>query len=221
MRLTILPAVTAGLCFAMAAPALHASEWNQRTNFTFNEPVEIPGRVLSPGTYVFKLTDTNTSLNIVQIYTKNMGHMVGTFLTIPDYRLRTPSKPIMRFRERAAGSPEAIKAWFYPGDNYGHEFVYPKTEALRLAKANNEPVPAMEDNQYNSPGMASGHVTALKPSGEEVEVIEIFGSAPQNTSSSNPGQHNRNNNSGAMGNNNSGQGFGNNQGGSNTGHPQQ
>ncbi len=202
MRSTILPAITAGLCFAVAAPALHAGEWNQMTDFTINEPVEVPGHVLSPGSYVFKLTDTNTNQNTVQIYTKDMKHLVGTFLTVPDYRLRTPSKAIMNFKERAAGSPEAVKAWFYPGDHYGHEFVYPKTEAVKLAKANNEPVPAMEDNQYNSPSMRSGHVKVVKPTGEEVEVIEIYGSAPQNTSSNNSGR----NGQGTAGNSGNGSG---------------
>jgi hypothetical protein len=47
-------------------------------------------------------------------------------LTIPDYISNIPDKPIVRFDERTAGSPEAIHSWFYPGDNTGWEFVYPK-----------------------------------------------------------------------------------------------
>jgi hypothetical protein len=183
-----LPVVTAGVCFLLAVPAVHASEWNQRTDFTFNEPVEVPGRVLNPGTYVFKLTDTTANLDTVQIYTNDQKHLIGTFLTVPDYRLKTPGKPIMTFTERAAGSPEAIKAWFYPGDNFGHRFVYPRSEAMKIAKANNEPVPSMADEEYNSPSMKSGHVRAMQPSGQEIEVIEVFGSAPQTTSSNANGQ---------------------------------
>src|ERR1051326_4681596 len=83
--------------------------------------------------------------DIVQVYTKNMQHFVGTYLTVPDYHRKTPDKTIVNFRERAEGSPEAIKEWFYPGKNYGPEFVYKKSEAAKLAKANNEPVPFMED----------------------------------------------------------------------------
>ena len=81
------------------------------------------------------------------------------------------------------GSPEAVKAWFYPGDNYGHEFVYPKAEATKLAKANNEPVASMTDQEFNGPSMKTGHVKAVKPTGEEVDVIQVFGSSPQTTSS--------------------------------------
>lgn len=32
---------------------------------------------------------------------------------------------------------------FYPGDNFGQEFVYPKQQAIELAAATNEPVPAL------------------------------------------------------------------------------
>ena len=73
------------------------------------------------------------------VYSKNEKHFYGFFLAIPDYRLKPSSKPIITFEERAAGAPEAVKAWFYPGENYGHDFVYPKVKAMELAKANNQP----------------------------------------------------------------------------------
>ena len=183
MRSMLLPAAAAGVCFALAVPTLEASVWNQRTTFSFNQPVEIPGRVLSPGTYVFKLADIQGDRNVVQVYSNDQKHLLGTFLAVPDYRLQAPGKPIVNFTERAEGSPEAAKAWFYPGDNYGHEFVYPKAEATKLAKANNEPVASMTDQEFNGPSMKTGHVKAVKPTGEEVDVIEVFGSSPQTTSS--------------------------------------
>lgn len=188
MRNMLVPAAVAGLCFALGVPTLKASVWNQKTIFSFNQPVEIPGRVLSPGTYVFKLADIQGDRNVVQVYSNDQKHLLGTFLAVPDYRLQTPGKPIVNFTERAEGSPEAVKAWFYPGDNYGHEFVYPKAEATRLAKANNEPVASMADQEFNGPSMKTGHVKAVKPTGEEVDVIEVFGSSPQTTSRTSHGQ---------------------------------
>src|SRR5579884_3874025 len=104
MRRMFLPAAVAGLCFALAVPALKASVWNQKTTFTFAQPVEIPGRVLSPGTYVFKLADIQGDRNVVQVYSKDEKRLLGTFLAVPDYRLQTPGKPIINFTERAAGS---------------------------------------------------------------------------------------------------------------------
>lgn len=38
------------------------------------------------------------------------------------------------------GQPEALRAWFHPGRNWGEEFVYPKARAVALAKAGNLPV---------------------------------------------------------------------------------
>jgi hypothetical protein len=52
--------------------------------------------------------------------------LLATTQAIPDYRMTTPDKPIFNFEERPSGQPEALKAWFYPGDNYGEQFLYLK-----------------------------------------------------------------------------------------------
>jgi len=122
-------------------PVAKADAWDQKTVFTFKNPVEVPGQVLLPGTYVFKLADSSSDRNIVQVFNKNETHLYGTFLAISDYRVKPAGKAIITFDERAANSPEAVKAWFYPGENYGHDFVYPKPKATALAKVNNTPVP--------------------------------------------------------------------------------
>src|ERR1700689_1525296 len=113
-----------------------ADDFDQKTVFTFSGPVEIPGQVLSAGTYVFKLADSRSDRNIVQVFSEDEKHLYGTFLAISDERLRPAGKPIITFDETPAGSPEAVRAWFYPGENYGHQFVYPKPKAIALAKAN-------------------------------------------------------------------------------------
>src|ERR1700733_8726234 len=165
------------------APSGLAQTWNQKTILTFSGPVQIPGQVLPAGTYVFKLADSSSNRHIVQVFNKNENHVFGTFLAIPDYRLRPSSETIIKFEERAAGSPQAIKAWFYPGRNYGHEFVYPKKEAVELATTNHTPVPAMPteltpdtikpDVALNAPeviAISITHVMAEEPGGEEVEL---------------------------------------------------
>jgi len=176
------------LFFCVAAPPLaRADEWNQKTVFTFSGPVEIPGQVLEAGTYVFKLADSMSDRNIVEVFNKDENHLYGFFLAIPDYRLKLTGKPIITFEERAAGAPEAVKAWFYPGENYGHEFVYPKVKALALAKANNEPVPSMPNElaanttkpakSMNEPqvmAMKKAPLKAQQPAQTEVEIAEAF-----------------------------------------------
>jgi hypothetical protein len=185
-HLRIAAFVFAGM-FAAALPQALASEGDQTTTVTFSGPVEIPGQVLSAGTYVFKLEDSSSDRNIVQVFNKDEDELYGTFLTIPDYRSEPADKPIVTFEEREAGSPEAVKAWFYPGDNYGHDFVYPKARAAALARANNKPVPAMPDelaaNITNSTGtLQDPHVVEMKqaplkaqlPTEELVEISEVF-----------------------------------------------
>jgi hypothetical protein len=168
-------------------PGARASEWNQKTVFTFSGPVEIPGQILPAGTYVFKLADSQSNRHIVQVFNKDENHVFGTFLAIPDYHLHPSDKTIIKFAERPAGSPEAIKGWFYPGRNYGHEFVYPKSEAVVLAQANHTPVPFMPtelaastmepDTDLDGPEVAALDMAPLKaegPTGEEVELADVF-----------------------------------------------
>jgi hypothetical protein len=150
----------------MLLPQAKADEYNQKTTFTFSGPVEIPGQVLPAGTYVFRLDNSSSDRNIVRVYNKDENHLYGTFLAIPDYRLKQAEKPIITFHERAAGEPIAIKGWVYPGKNYGREFVYPKSEAVALAKANKEPVPAM-------PTELAANTTKPAPTLKEPEIVQI------------------------------------------------
>jgi hypothetical protein len=178
----------AGLAFlAGMAPRAMADDWDQKTIFTFSGPVEIPGQVLPAGTYVFKLADSSSDRNIVQVFSQDEKHLYGTFLAIPDQRLHPSGKPIITFDERAAGSPEAVRAWFYPGDDTGHEFVYPKEKALALAKANNTPVPSMPAelapnttkpaatiNEPHIVAMKQAPLKAQTPTEEELDISEVF-----------------------------------------------
>ena len=102
-------------------------------------------QTLPAGTYVFKLLDSASDRHIVQIFNQAEDHVYTTILAIPNYRLKATGKTVMTFRERGEGQPEAIHAWFYPGHEWGEEFVYPKTRALELAKIVNEPVLATPD----------------------------------------------------------------------------
>lgn len=168
-------------------PKAWADESNQKTVFKFSGPVEIPGRVLTAGTYIFKVADSQADRNVVQVFNRNETHLYGTFLAIPDYRLKTGGKPIITFKERAAGAPEAVRAWFYPGDHYGHEFVYPKAKAVELAKANKQPVASMPTElaanttkpvktmqEPEVMAMKQAPLKAQKPTEEEVEIAEVF-----------------------------------------------
>jgi LPXTG-motif cell wall-anchored protein len=159
--------------FAAMPASLVADEFNQATELTFNEPVEVPGHVLAAGTYWFTLLDNGGDRNIVQIQNADKSKVVATILSIADYRLKPIGKTVINFEERPGDQPEAIQAWFYPGDNFGHEFVYPKTRAIALAQQIHQPVLSMPDQAVNDPAPSSPAMKAVTANGEEIEVSEI------------------------------------------------
>ena len=177
---------------ASTASAQFASK---KTTVTFNEPVEIPGvnaQVLPAGVYVFRLLDSLADRHIVQVFDKDESHIYATILAIPNYRLRATDKTVMTFAERAAGDPPAMRAWFYPGDNWGQEFVYPKKRALELAKLTNLPILYIPDELApnlvapvktadDAPVVALKTVPlrAVRPSGDDADIATVIEAPPQ------------------------------------------
>src|ERR1700751_3301789 len=168
-----------------------ADAWNRKTVITFSSPVEIPGvhlqgwGVLPAGTYVFRILDSESDRHIVQIFSKDESTVYATILAIPNYRLKATDKTVITFRERPAGQPEALRAWFYPGRNWGEEFVYPKQKAVELAKTAQTPVlftqadlpvevaePAKLAAEPIVLEMKRTPIMAFRPTGEEVQLAE-------------------------------------------------
>jgi hypothetical protein len=105
---------------------------------TISEPVEVPGVTLAPGSYVFKLADSASNRHIVVIQNERQSKTLATILAIPNYRLQPTDKSSFLFWETAAGQPRAVRAWFYPADNFGQEFVYPKGRPNQIAQVTNQ-----------------------------------------------------------------------------------
>jgi len=143
------------LCCAAAvsiaiAPGARADEWNKKTILTFSGPVQIPGATLPAGSYVFKLADIAGNRHVVQVFDKDEKKIYTTLLAVPNQRAEPADKPIILFSERATGSPQAVKVWYYPGESIGNEFVYPKTQAMRIAKETHSRVLATNDDTRSS-----------------------------------------------------------------------
>ena len=124
--------------------AARADSWDKLTTLNFNQPVEVPGHVLVPGHYVFKLANLQADRDVVQVFSEDrhgMDHLVTTAFAVPDYRLAVSSKPVVTFEERLSNSPEAIHSWFYPGEHDGWDFVYPPTQGLQASASATPPSP--------------------------------------------------------------------------------
>lgn len=136
--------------FMAVAPKASADEWDKKTIVTVSGQMEIPGVTLDPGTYVFKLADSSSDRHIVVVQNERMNHTYATILAIPNYRLRPTSKSQFMFWETPAGQPPALRAWFYPADNFGQEFVYPKGRFTRVSQVTHQettPAPIVAEKE--------------------------------------------------------------------------
>jgi hypothetical protein len=170
-------ALSVAISVAALAPMAEASIANKTTQITFSAPVEVPGIVLPAGTYTFRILDNVRARNIVQIYNKSNDQLEATLLTVPTYRMKPAGETLLRFQETPSNTPQALKAWWYPGDNFGRQFVYPRKEAVDLAKANNEPVLAMRNanGKNTAASLQNSKVIAVSPSGTDVAADQAVG----------------------------------------------
>jgi hypothetical protein len=194
------PVLCAAIIATAFSPSVKADDWNRKTVITFSEPVETPGvhikgwAVLPAGTYVFKILDSKSDRHIVQIFNQDETVVYATVLAIPNYRLRPTDKTVLTFRETPPGEPQVLRAWFYPGRNFGEEFVYPKAKALELAKVLNAPVlytPTEITPEVAAPITSPDHplvvqlkqapVLAVRPSGDDAQISEVVTAPPAET----------------------------------------
>ena len=141
IRLTAL----AALATVVSLAPMVADEWDKKTIMHVKEPLQIPGTTLQPGDYVLKVLGNITSdRHTVQVFDNN-NHLVTTVLAIPNYRLTPTGHTEFAFWEVPAGQPAALRAWFFPGDNMGQEFAYPKNMSTQISAAVNAPVPVAEE----------------------------------------------------------------------------
>jgi hypothetical protein len=117
-----------GLVFLLGSvamsPLAKADEVNQETTIKLSGPVEVPGRVLPAGEYVFKLADNPSQRGIVQIFNEDQRQLVATIFTVPTDRAKPTNGSVITLEERPAGSPEALGKWFFAGQTEGVEFLY-------------------------------------------------------------------------------------------------
>jgi|KBSMisStandDraft_5_1062788.scaffolds.fasta_scaffold90161_2 LPXTG-motif cell wall-anchored protein len=171
-------AVACALTTFVSVSSAHAQPNNDhnRTTLTFSQPVEVPGKVLPAGTYVFEHHEAAANRHIVNIYEKDGKKLITSVLAVPDYRLKATSKTVINFAEVGPGQPQAIKAWFFPGTTVGDELVYSKTRAQALAVASNVMVPAMDDTNYTEPKpdtMKDANVVVMTPEKKEEPISAI------------------------------------------------
>jgi hypothetical protein len=162
---------------ALVCALAQAQPMNKQTKVTFDQPVEIPGQVLPAGTYTFTIHQSMGSRNIVQIWNEDRTQLITTLLAIHNYRLAPTGETVIKFSERPSDTPQALKAWFYPGYNYGIEFVYPKQKAMEIAQVANEVVPA-ETVEPTPETMETVPLVAVTPEQKEEPLEQAIETRP-------------------------------------------
>jgi hypothetical protein len=174
-------AIATAVCLALlVALALHTSrasaqDFNplEKTYLTFSGPVELPGMTLAAGTYRFQLADTE-SRKVVQVYSEDGQKIYGQFLFAPARRLEVTSEPVVTFKESAEGTTPAIQYWFYPNASTGKEFIYPKDQAMRIARRTHSPVLSTDGDISANSTVSSidenGNVTAWEPDADNAPL---------------------------------------------------
>lgn len=163
---------------ATVLPSARADTWNKKTVVTFSQAVEVPGKILPAGTYTFQLLDSLSDRHIVQIFNADGSQIIATIIAINNYRLEPTGETVMKFGERPGDSPEALRAWFYPGDNFGQEFVYPKVRAIELAQTAKVIVPAVAVDTIDENVIKTVPIVAVTPDQKEVEVATVIQTTP-------------------------------------------
>src|SRR3954452_21713314 len=175
-------AATLSLAGLALVPSAVADQWNKKTYITINEAVQVPGKVLQPGRYVMRLMESQSNRHIVQIYNDKEDQLQTTVLAIPNYRLQPTGKTEFQWWETPANQPKAMRAWFYPGDNFGQEFAYPKDQAVSIATANNSNVPTTYAQTESE--LTTARVGTVDKAGTEMELDRQTYNTPQKTQQS-------------------------------------
>lgn len=153
----------AAVALAVSLSVVRADTWDKKTIVSFSQPVEVPGAILQPGKYVMKLVDSQSDRHVVQFTNERQNHVYATTIAVPAYRTQVTDRTVITFYEAAAGQAEPIRNWYYPGDNFGQEFVYPKEHLRDIAFVHTTTPPALDTrNQVQSPVAAAEPV----PEGE-------------------------------------------------------
>ena len=128
--ITLVTLCAIAFVLSIGALRIKADEHDKRTILTIDQPIQVTDTLLEPGRYVFKLAESSANRHIVQIFNGDETRIINTVLAIPNYRLQPTGDSRFMFWETPSGSARALRAWFYPGDNTGQEFPYPKQLAM-------------------------------------------------------------------------------------------
>lgn len=165
-KVLISTGLSIALVWSAATPAdAQGLRSDRATYFTFSQPVSLPTVTLPAGKYLFRLMDSPATRSVVQVYSADGAQLHAMLLTLPASRNEASDEPEIRFLETAENVPPAIATWWYPGMKTGWEFIYPREQALRLARSSKQPVLTTAQDATGE-GMKTADLVRVTPSGQ-------------------------------------------------------
>src|SRR5262245_39786711 len=159
-----------GVAAVLVAAVAYAQPADKRTFFTFSRPITLPGVTLPAGKYVFRLADETTSRKVIQVTSSDGTKQYAMLLTIPNER-RDPAKDAeVSFMETAGRTPSAVRAWWYPGERTGYEFIYPRAQARQLAQSTGSTVLTTKSDTTKTEETRTGELTRIDSSGHDQDA---------------------------------------------------
>ena len=168
------------LC-AIADAVVSAQDfYDHKSRFTFNRIVELPGgRTLQPGKYVFRRADSVADRHILQVLDQDETEILATIMAV-----EPGDEAVIMFGETPADAPQPIRNWYHSGRTagpVGYEFVYPKDQAARIAKATNQRVLMTDVPANDADAMMRARVRTVDPNGAITAYRENPSSQAQKT----------------------------------------
>lgn len=148
--------------------------WLRKSVVELSSRVEVPGAVLDPGRYVFRLMDVDDHRKLMQILDYEQKHVFAVFAAVPDHRLRPESGESITFFDFGNAKPPVLRTWYWdtdmdgyhPQELNGYEFVYPTARALELAKTVDDYVMASDSFE--------GVIRAVMRQGTSVPIVDAM-----------------------------------------------
>jgi hypothetical protein len=171
-------AAVALLGLALFHPPLKADEYNRQTVITISQPLEVPGVVLVPGTYVMRLFNSSSDRHIVQFMTEDRKQQLALTFAVSAERIRPTGKTVLTMYEGSRDAPPALRTWFYPGDVVGQEFLYPHEQAIRISARTKTTVPEVETAQAESAEVVTPAAESAQKTESREESVLIAKAEP-------------------------------------------
>jgi hypothetical protein len=154
-------AAFAGVMLTAAALAAQGIPSDRSTFVTVSGPVSLPGVTLPAGTYLFRLADSLSTRNVVQIFDKDRTKIFATIIAVSAERMEPSGEAVITFKETPSDRPPAVHYWYYAGEKSGQEFVYPKEQAMQIAAASGESVLAADTADMEA--MKTAEISRVEP----------------------------------------------------------